>query len=113
MITTIWKKYNDQQVSSPCEIVFIDSKNQICQGSVNKLPTDATTVLAFRPLVPVAKPVVKEKKFVAYWNWKTGKFWPFKSKTIPNEKLPYYFRLEMSYTDPDDIKYFIHSQVIV
>lgn len=111
MLNSHWKKYNNQAVDYSCEIVFIDQNNQICQGTVKKLPVNGSeTVLAFRELT--VKPPTIEKTFVAYWNWKTGKFWPFKAKTPPNPKLPYYFRIEIPFSNPNEFRYFIHSQVI-
>ena len=114
MNALVWEKYQDQNIDSKCEILFIDNKNQICQGSVAGLPIKGITVLAYRLLEPkTPAPVAEDKKFVCYWNWKKGKFWPFNAKTPPNTKLPYYFRIEIPYNNPNDIRYFIHSQVIV
>lgn len=113
MIAALWKKYDNQTLETPCEVVFIDNKNQVCQGIVEKLPAKDIAVVAFRILLPVNKPVVEEKKFVCYWNWEKGKFWPFNAKAPPNPKLPHYFRVEIPYSNPKDIRYFIHSEVIV
>lgn len=112
MTHTRWNRYSSETVSNPCEIVFIDNNNQICKGTVENLPAKGVEVLAYRELIPV-KQKVEEKKFVAYWNWKKGKFWPFNAKEPPNPKLPYYFRVEIPYNNPTDVRYFMHSEVIV
>jgi hypothetical protein len=113
MKTLVWEKYQDQTIEGIFEILFIDESNRICQGSVASLPVKGITVLAYRSLEALKPEPTAEKKFVCYWNWKKGKFWPFNTKSPPNPKLPYYFRVEISYNDPKDIKYFIHSEVIV
>ena len=114
MTNSKWEKYNDQMIDRPCEVIFISQDDQICQGTVKTLPLPSKeVVVAYRELEVKTEPKIEEKKFVCYWNWKKGKFWPFNAKTPPNPKLPHYFRIEINYNNPKELKYFIHSEVIV
>lgn len=114
MSSSKWGKYNNQTITTTCEILFISQDNQICQGTVKSLPLSSNeVVVAYRELEIKQQPKVLERKFVCYWNWKKGKFWPFNAKTPPNPKLPHYFRIEINYNNPKELKYFIHSEVIV
>jgi hypothetical protein len=108
-----WEKYSNQTIDVPCEIMFIDPKNRICQGVVKKLPIPGDEVVIAYKTLPVENKITPiEKKFVCYWNWKSRKFWAFNAKTPPNKKLPYYFRIEIPYNNPSEVRYFIHSEVI-
>lgn len=84
------------------EVLYIDSQNQICTVTLTgtELRSFQYKILAWRDHSPKIQPPSEVLLGTVYWNYVTGKFWPFSARKPPNPKLPNYFKI-LIWTQPD------------
>lgn len=97
-----WHPGTPANKSPVMQILYIDSANQICTVNISadELSRFQYKILAWRDVTTAETDKAPELAGTYYWNYITGKFWPFSAKKPPNPKLPNYFKINL-WIDPD------------